>query len=282
MRDVTTVRVCELVFTLLSIATAVGGNSTSTTGSPPLTTTLTSTTSTINASDLIRDDTYTDPDPDNLAIKLIVPLMAFGLFFAFACCAIYRPADCADLRRDLQRECVCSFCRKRTYRTPTRAQIEERRVSAIALRRQRDLNELLGGAGFNAIVDGLDDGPIEAEQLDVQDDARRAAAIAIGNAAVAPAEVGEAAAQGEFEMEHGPLEDFRSPEELDPERAVARPEHALLAPLLALPDQPILQDSDAELESVRVESDRLLISPDPDHNSGDPASAVTQTDESTV
>eukprot|EP00035_Acanthoeca_spectabilis_P029948 m.7088 g.7088 ORF g.7088 m.7088 type:complete len:83 (+) comp3911_c0_seq1:3061-3309(+) len=69
MRDVTTVRVCELVFTLLSIATAVGGNSTSTTGSPPLTTTLTSTTSTINASDLIRDDTYTDPDPDNLAIK---------------------------------------------------------------------------------------------------------------------------------------------------------------------------------------------------------------------
>lgn len=155
-------------------------------------------------------------------------------------------------------------------------------VSAIALRRQRDLNELLGGAGFNAIVDGLDDGPIEAEQLDVQDDARRAAAIAIGNAAVAPAEVGEAAAQGEFEMEHGPLEDFRSPEELDPERAVARPEHALLAPLLALSDQPILQDSDAELESVRVESDRLLISPDPDHNSGGPASAVTQTDESTV
>jgi len=232
-------------------------------------TTVTSTTSTINSSANVRDNTYSDPDPDNLALKLVVPLLAFGLFFAFACCAVYRPQDCVDLKADLQRECLCMllFHKRRSLRTSSQEQISERHEAAVARRRQRELNELLGGAGFNAALDALggdgvagrnNGGNVNAEINAPPPHGVDAEAVVVviapdGDPSPPLPANGDAVALG---LDHD-----------DEYRRADRPELApplLLQPLLPTSHEPVVQDSDQDDLSdvpVRAETDGLLSSP---------------------
>lgn len=45
------------------------------------------------------------------AVQTAIPLLALMMVFGFACCAVFRPAECGDFNKDLKREC-CGCCAK--------------------------------------------------------------------------------------------------------------------------------------------------------------------------
>lgn len=137
---------CTECFTGQSCTLACADNVTTSTEVP---TTFTSTTQPFNG---VRVSTfnYDDPDPDHKLLQVIVPILAFLLFFAFACCAIYRPDDCHELWDDLKRECACWMTRRDSGEDggETRRDLIARRRQVRELREQAELNELLGVQGL--------------------------------------------------------------------------------------------------------------------------------------
>eukprot|EP00041_Stephanoeca_diplocostata_P011900 m.197408 g.197408 ORF g.197408 m.197408 type:complete len:369 (+) comp18718_c0_seq1:330-1436(+) len=110
---------------------------------------------------------YDDPDPDHKLLQVIVPILAFLLFFAFACCAMYRPDDCHELWNDMKRECTCWMVRHNSSEDggESRRDLVARRRQARQLREQAELNELLG-------VQGLRDAAVAAAHGDRGEDDR--------------------------------------------------------------------------------------------------------------
>lgn len=113
-----------------------------------VTTTLPTSVSTTSAGITVLFFDYNDPDPDNTLLQVVVPLLAFALFFSFACCAIFRPMDCRELGADLYRECSCWMAEKESV-TGDR-EMSPREIAAVRLREARErreqvqLHELLG------------------------------------------------------------------------------------------------------------------------------------------
>lgn len=48
---------------------------------------------------------FLDSADDSRTVQTAIPLLALAMFFGFACCAVFRPAECSEVGSDLKREC---------------------------------------------------------------------------------------------------------------------------------------------------------------------------------